>query len=265
MDIDRRTPVNTAIVLIDYVTGFANLFRSQTVAENVSGAVALAKTAVGYGVPLVVSVGPDHDPRGPLYPEVAAVIADHPVIHRGGSFDAFDHPAFEEAVAATGMRHLVVAGLMTEGCILHTTLGALRRDYSVSLVVDATAGENTVIHDAAVTRMTQLGVVPVSWLSFASELQRTYDDADTVATYLDIQMQAPGFAKNLNTLAYLAKERATDALNRLSPLELTGNSGRPSETPILTRTFAGSRVPEPGRAPARLPTGRGEESLRRTG
>ena len=91
MDIDRRTPVNTAIVLINYVTGFANLFRSQTVAENVSGAVALAKTAGGYGVPLVVSVGPDHDPRGPLYPEVAAVIADHPVIHRGGSFDAFDH------------------------------------------------------------------------------------------------------------------------------------------------------------------------------
>jgi hypothetical protein len=43
MDIERRTPGNTAIVLIDYVTGFANLFRSQPVQENVSGAVALAK------------------------------------------------------------------------------------------------------------------------------------------------------------------------------------------------------------------------------
>jgi len=134
--------------------------------------VALAKTAVGYGVPLVVSTGPQNDPRGPLYPEVATVIGDHPVIHRGGSFDAFDFPGFEAAVAETGMRHLVIAGLMTEGCILHTTLGALRRDYGVSLVIDATAGENTAIHDAAVTRLLQLGVVPVSWLSFASELQR---------------------------------------------------------------------------------------------
>jgi nicotinamidase-related amidase len=207
MDIDRRTPDNTAIVLIDYVTGFANLFRSQSVQENVGGAVALAKTAVGYGVPLVVSVGPQHDPRGPLYPEVAAVIGDHPVIHRGGSFDAFDFPGFEAAVAATGMRHLVIAGLMTEGCILHTSLGALRRDYGVSLVIDATAGENTTIHDAAVTRLLQLGVVPVSWLSFASELQRTYDNADTVGIYLDIQMQAPGFAKNLSTLAARAELR----------------------------------------------------------
>jgi hypothetical protein len=52
-----------------------------------------------------------------------------------------------------------------------------------------------------VTRLIQLGVVPVSWLSFASELQRTYDNADTVGIYFHIQMQAPGFAKNLNTLA----------------------------------------------------------------
>src|SRR5580692_2800176 len=139
MDIERRTPGNTAIVLIDYVTGFANLFRSQSVQENVSGAVALAKTAVGYGVPLVVSTGPDNDPRGPLYPEVAAVIGDHPVIHRGGSFDAFDFPGFEAAVAETGRSHL--------------------------------------------------------------------DNADTVGVYFDIQMQAPGFAKNLNTLAARAAPR----------------------------------------------------------
>jgi nicotinamidase-related amidase len=162
---------------------------------------------VGYGVPLVVSTGPEDDPRGPLYPEVAAVIGDHRVIHRGGSFDAFDFPGFEAAVAETGRRHLVIAGLMTEGCILHTTLGALRRDYAVSLVIDATAGENTAIHDAAVTRLLQLGVIPVSWLSFASELQRTYDNADTVGVYFDIQMQAPGFAKNLNTLAARAAPR----------------------------------------------------------
>ena len=63
------------------------------------------------------------------------------------------------------------------------------------------AGREEDLHDAAVTRLLQLGVVPVSWLSFASELQRTYDNADTVGIYFDVQMQAPGFAKNLNTLA----------------------------------------------------------------
>jgi hypothetical protein len=68
--------------------------------------------------------------------------------------------------------------------------------------LDATAGENTAIHDAAVTRLTQLGVIPVSWLSFASELQRTYDNTDTVGIY---RCQAPGFAKDLSTLAAKAE------------------------------------------------------------
>ncbi|MFD9733816.1 isochorismatase family protein [Umezawaea sp. NPDC059074] len=194
MHIDRRTPDNTAILLIDYVTGFANLFGSQTIPENVNGAVALAKTALGYRVPLVVSLGPENDPRGGLYPELLDVLGDVPLVHRGGSFDAFDFPGFEAAVAATGMKHLVIAGLMTEGCILHTTMGALRRDYEVSVVVDATAGENRVIHDAAMLRMTQLGVTPVSWLSFASELQRSYENVETVGVYQDLQTHSPAFA-----------------------------------------------------------------------
>ncbi|MFD0485150.1 isochorismatase family protein [Kineococcus sp. GCM10028916] len=205
MDIERRTPENTAVVLIDHVTGFANTFRSQTIPENVTGAVALAKTALGYGVPLVVSAGPEQDPRGPLYPQLTAVLGDHPVVHRAGSFgsfDAFDFPGFEEAVARTGRRHLAIAGLATEGCVLFTVLGALRRGYQVSLVVDATAGETPVIHDAAVSRMTSLGVTPTSWLSFATELQRDYDRVETVQTYFELLALSPVFGNNLSaTLA----------------------------------------------------------------
>jgi nicotinamidase-related amidase len=200
MNIDRRTADNTGIILIDYVTGFANVFTSQTVSENINGSVGLAKTALGYKVPLVVTLGPERDPRGPLYPELSAVLGEHPLVHRGGSFDAFDHPGFEAAVAAMDRKHLVLAGLMTEGCIVHTALGALRRDYEVSLVVDATAGETPAIHDAAVTRLVQMGVTPTSWLSLASEFQRTYDDENTVGVYYDLLTLKPGMNKNLHAL-----------------------------------------------------------------
>ncbi|MGW0420949.1 isochorismatase family protein [Streptomyces sp. NPDC003015] len=200
MHIDRRSADNTGIVLIDYVTGFANVFTSQSVSENINGAVGLAKSALGYEVPLVVTLGPEQDPRGPLYPELSAVLGEHPLVHRGGSFDAFDHPGFEAAVAAMNRKHLVLAGLMTEGCIVHTALGALRRDYEVSLVIDATAGETPAIHDAAVTRLVQLGVTPTSWLSLASEFQRTYDDEKSVGVYYDLLTLKPGMSKNLHAL-----------------------------------------------------------------
>jgi nicotinamidase-related amidase len=210
MEIERRTPENTAIVLIDYVTGFANLFHSQPLPENIAAGIALTKIAFGYGVPLVVTAGPEQDPRGPLYPQLTEVLGDHPVVHRGGSFDAFAHPGFAEAIEATGRKHLVIAGLMSEGCILYTSLEALRRGYTVSIVVDATAGATTVIHDAAIARLTQLGVTPTSWLSFASELQVSYDNLETVGTYLQLQAYAPGFGLNLATI------RAAQELGALS-------------------------------------------------
>lgn len=200
MEIERRTPANTAIVLIDYVTGYANLINSQSIQENVTGAVALARTALGYGVPLVVSIGPEQDPRGRLYPEITRELACHPLVHRGGSFDAFDHDGFAAAVAATGAKHLVIAGLTTEGCILHSSMGALRRGYEVAVVMDATAGETRVTHETAVLRLTQLGVAPVTWLSLAAELQRTYDNADTVDVFRSVQSLSPVYAKNAETI-----------------------------------------------------------------
>jgi len=202
MEIERRTPANTAIVLIDHVVGFANTLGSTSIRENVDGAVALAKTGLGYGVPLVVTLGPAKDPRGGLYPQLVEVLGDHPLVHRNGCFDAFDQAEFAEAVEATGARHLVVAGLTTEGCVLHTCLGALRRDYEVSLVLDATASLTQVAHDASVLRLLQLGVVPTSWLSLAAELQRTYENVETLPVFRDLQSShAPGVSMLMATVA----------------------------------------------------------------
>jgi nicotinamidase-related amidase/hemerythrin-like domain-containing protein len=196
MLIERRTPQNTAVVLVDPLTSFATLFRTQSIEENVNGTVALAKTALGYGVPLVVTA-PPKSPRAGLYPALAEALGDHPVNRRARFYDAFDDQSFEAAVAATGRKHLVIAGLMTEGCVLFTALGALRRDYTVSLAVDACAGESEVTHQAAISRLTQLGVTPVTWFSFATELQRTYGHVETVDVYYDVMRHSPVFANSL--------------------------------------------------------------------
>jgi hypothetical protein len=216
MDIERRTAGNTGIVLIDYVTGFAPMIRSQTVAENAAGGRALVQTANTFGVPLIVSVGPRNDPRGALYPEIAQVVGKHPVVHRGLSFDAFDDEGFTSAVAALGRKHLVVAGLMTDGCVMHTVLSALRAGYEVSVIVDATASESAAAHNAALARFTQLGVVPRSWLSLASELQRSYANVDTLRAFREIQSNSPAYAMLNSTLANVA------AVTAANPASSTG-------------------------------------------
>ncbi len=197
MEIERRTPENTAVVLIDYVVGFANLFRSQAVVDNINGGVALTKMALGYGIPLIATVGAKNDPRGGLYPQIAELLEEKHLVHKGGQFDAFDDPVFETAVSAMNRRHLVMAGLMTEGCVLQTTLGALRRGMTVSIVVDATAGETTVTHDAAMMRMMQHGVTPTTWQSFGSEILRTWADVENAKVFRAARAQAPGLGMSL--------------------------------------------------------------------
>lgn len=59
--------------------------------------------------------------------------------HYGDSFEGTD---LEEALAAAGIDHLVVAGAETDACIRSTIHGAFTRGYDVTLVGDAhTAGD----------------------------------------------------------------------------------------------------------------------------
>lgn len=165
------TPENTTVVLIDHAVGFANLLRSHDLGTHINNVVGLAKTATMFGSGLVVTNGLSGKPSGPLYPELRAVLGDHPVVERPGATNAFGDPAFAAAVEATGRRKLAIAGVSTEGCVLQTVLGALRLGYEVNVIVDASGSLTYETHDIAVRRMTQAGAVPTTWYSLAGEFE----------------------------------------------------------------------------------------------
>ena len=169
MNLEPLTPENTTIVLIDHAVGFANILRSHDLALHLNNVVGLAKMAVTFNTGLVVTNGEPSKPSGALYPQLLDVLGDHPVIERGGNFNGFLDPAFAAAVEATGRKKLVIAGISTEGCVLQTVLGALRLDYDVYVVVDASASVTRETHDTAVMRMVQAGATPVTWFSLAGE------------------------------------------------------------------------------------------------
>jgi isochorismate hydrolase len=167
--LEALTPENTTVVLIDYGLGFANVFRTPSLAQNQNNAALLADLALRFGSGLVVTNGPQHKASGPYYPNVLDVLGDHPVVERGGMFNAFLFDGFAEAVAATGRRNLVIGGLVTEGCVLQTALGGLREGYQVHVAVDACGAQSVETHQTAITRMTMAGVVPVTAFALASE------------------------------------------------------------------------------------------------
>jgi len=183
------TPQNTTIMMVDYSVGFVNTFRSHNVSDHITATVALAKTALGFRSGLVVNLGRGQTP----YPQLAEALGDHPIIYRGGEYNALDDPVVAAAVKKTARPRLAIAGISTDGCVIETAFGALRRGYTVALVEDATAGLTREAHDISVRRMMQAGVVPVSWLCLATEFQMNWENTETAQAYFNLIAEAsPG-------------------------------------------------------------------------
>jgi len=90
------------------------------------------------------------------------------------SMNSWEDPDFRAAVAHTGRRNLIIAGLWTEVCVAFPTLDALREGYRVFVVADAIGGVSKVAHDSAMQRMEQAGATPITVLGLACELQRDW-------------------------------------------------------------------------------------------
>ena len=61
-----------------------------------------------------------------MFPELKDILPEEfaACIKRAGIVDAFDDPNFAKAVKATGHKKLIMAGLLTEVCVVYPALNA---------------------------------------------------------------------------------------------------------------------------------------------
>ncbi|SDA11558.1 hydrolase [Sphingomonas sp. NFR15] len=172
------TPADCTVVLVDEQAGLAFAAGSADRQSLRSNAVALARTAVAFEIPTVVSTSASKVYSGPLMPPLRAVLPNVTPIERR-TMNLWEDDAAKAAVVATGRKTLVVAGLLTEACVSFPVLAALADGYAVRVVADACGGLTPASHDAALRRMEQAGAVMTSWLQFLLEMQRDWTRHDT--------------------------------------------------------------------------------------
>lgn len=185
------TTQDTALLLIDHQPQMVLGARSadpQLVKNNV---VALAKLARLFEIPTVLTSIAATTFGGPLIPEITDVFPEVPVIDRTW-INAWQDGAFRAAVEATGRRRLVIAGLWTEVCAAFPAISAKEAGYDVFVAVDASAGSSAAAHDAAVLRLVQKDVVPVSVANLLSEWQRDWARSETYTPVNDIVREHMG-------------------------------------------------------------------------
>jgi len=170
MSYDRITSENAAVLFIDHQTGLANGVQTQHPAEFLNNVKALVALANVHGLPAIVTTSAADGPNGPIMPAVAQGLPNATTVHRPGEINAWDNADFVAAVEKTGRKKLLVAGISTEVCLAFVALSAKQAGYEVYAVLDASGTWDKRVEDAAIARMVQAGVIPVTWVGVGAEL-----------------------------------------------------------------------------------------------
>ncbi len=167
---NELTIENSVLVLIDHQPGVALAVQSidhSLLMNNVAG---LAQMAKDLGVPTVLTtVGAQGSVLvDPIFKEISDVFPDITPIDRPSSH-AWSHPDVRAAVDATGRRKLVMAGLVTEVCLVQSVLAARKDGFEVFFVSDCSGGVTKEAHEDAKVRMTMAGAKPINWMALTGE------------------------------------------------------------------------------------------------
>ncbi|MFM9939026.1 MAG: hydrolase [Hyphomicrobiaceae bacterium] len=177
--LELLTPQNSQLIIIDHQPQMAFGVQSidrQTLKNNV---VALAKSAKVFRVPTTITTVETDSFSGHTYPEILAVFPDNKILERT-SMNSWDDQNVRDALAATGRKKVVVAGLWTEVCNLMFALSAMKEGgYEIYMVADASGATSADAQKYAMDRMFQAGVVPVTWQQVLLEWQRDWARKDT--------------------------------------------------------------------------------------
>lgn len=169
--LEKLTPDNCAMLLIDHQTGTMLGVQDIRLDQFRSNVLALAETAKVHGLPTVLTASYAEGPNGPLMPELLEMFPDAPVIYRPGPIDAWDTPEFVDAVAATGRKKLIMAGVTTDVCMYFPAISAMAAGYEVWAIYDASGSWDMMSELTSCMRLTQAGAIVANWAVVTAMLQ----------------------------------------------------------------------------------------------
>lgn len=169
---------NCALVFVDQQAGLAFGVGSEDRQTLLNNAVALARTAGVFGLPIVASTSATKVYSGPMMPAVQRAIPDVVPIDRR-NMNAWEDEAVRNAIVAMGRKRLLVSGMLTEACVSFLALSAAEEGYEVYVVGDACGGLTPQSHELALRRMQAAGIRMTSWIQVLLELQRDWTRHDT--------------------------------------------------------------------------------------
>jgi nicotinamidase-related amidase len=171
-------PDQCVLLLVDQQAGLA--FGVESIGRQMllNNAVATARTATVFQVPVVVSTSASKVYSGPLMAPLRAVLPGVQPLERR-NMNAWEDDAVREAIVAAKRARILISGLLTEGCVAMAVLSALESGHEVFVVADACGGLTKEGHEYSLRRMEQAGARLTTWLQVLLEFQRDWTRSAT--------------------------------------------------------------------------------------
>jgi nicotinamidase-related amidase len=179
------TPGESVVALVDYQPQLLFGVGSHERHMVLNNAVALAKAARLFDVPIVLTTVAARTFGGALLPEIQAVFADQVPIDRT-TMNCWEDKHFNAAVTGFGRNKIIIAGLWTEICVCFPALDAIAEGYDVHVPTDACGDVTVEAHERAVQRGIQAGIVPMTTLQVMFEWQRDWARPNTYDGCMEI-------------------------------------------------------------------------------
>ena len=176
-------PDECALLLIDHQVGTIQLIKNITSDHSIRNAVTLAKAALAFGMPIVMTSSQEDKIQGPPHPALAAAAPEAFAqrVKRQGVVNAWDDPNFSKAVAATGRKKLIVAAVTTDICLVFPTISAVEAGYEVQGVLDASGSSFEIGEETSRRRMERSGVWLTSTNTMVAELVGNWGSPQGIA------------------------------------------------------------------------------------
>lgn len=169
-----------AILLIDHQSGLFQTVKDIEVTALRNNVAALAKVAAIENIPVFTTASEPNGPNGPLMPEIHELAPHAIYIPRNGEINAWDTPAFADAVRKSGKKKLIIAGVLTSVCVAFPSISAKSEGFDVFAVIDASGDMSPLSTQITTARLALADVVPISTAAVLSEIQKTWHRGDAL-------------------------------------------------------------------------------------
>ncbi len=173
-------PSDAVLLLIDHQSGLFQLVKDIELPVLRSNVVALAKVSRLAKIPTITTASVPDGPNGPLIPEIHQHNPEAVYIPRTGQINAWDNPAWVEAITKTKRKTLLIAGTLTSVCMAFPALNAVEAGYKTFCIIDASGNWSKMATDLTLARMVQAGAMPIDTFAVLAEIQNTWNRPDAM-------------------------------------------------------------------------------------